>query len=1294
MMLVASLFISGSYDRIAGYAPGSQVTDHNAVDLDQKVMEDHLKAGDFAKALNVYDNGGNSKSYAELTIPATTKNIMKGAYMEATRRVADNELGEPTKAIGKAYADYPAGSTVIRFQYKTSDTQWKADGTTPGYNQDCRVGGMEPGDAYYSADGCVDGSKTVMVTFEDGSTENIAPQFVAHKNGRTIKGFSTGAQMKMYDGCPGCPYEDYEKFYEYYGSHTYADDWVRAALTGGNAGFTKGNIDFTKAIKSYDGTAETAGAVGDAQAIAMRVQAAKKGAAYMNTWMYVLREFEDAIDDCKSNCIACNDDPVHAWDEGVAFWTGSLEKEDGFSSGKQIYALAEKRCKDFKTCGKDSGMNSLKTEGATVDQDVTAKVNYDLFYHFANGEFLLAYGRCDEVRPVLRKVVALMTVPLIQGTLKYVYKKFAPPMPTGAEDFADIQSEGATFAAAVLPMVAACNEDDAATIEKHASLHSETWSATNRPDYASWNEVKTAFENNYACLGITCADIGGLYGDLNEGQPGADGRRLAEMGYFEGAEPCSDSVTLSAGEYDQIAGYEPGSQVTDHAAIDQDQNAMESYLKLPNFPAAKNIYKLGGFSKSYAELTVPATPRAISKGAPMYATSLTGGAVAGKAYDNYGAGSTKIRFQYKTGDSQDTYSNCKAGGLIGALMEPAATYTYSGADTSGCLDVSKAVLVTFDSAGGRTVLKDVGATAIKHKNGRTLAGFSTGAGKKMLKDCGTGCGNGKRDYDDFMKFKTYYGVNDYADHWVTKALDGAKTEFTGPASNTDFSVADDAMRVQVIKKGTAYMNVWMYVIREFEDAIDDCTSCTSNCNEHSTNSDSVHAWDEGVAFYTGSLEGTAYGGNSDGKLLYRLAEKRCANFGTCLESGTGATGTSQVNSELFQLFDRGRDWLQQGRCSSVRPLVNQIVSLMTVPLVQGALRYAYKNIQAGTDMASPKNAAEGATFSAAVLPLVHHCNTASAAVVSDNLKFGLFPTGGDADPARYSDFAAVKAAFEDVYACLGITCAQVGGLPGVAAAAACTHQSAVIAGYVPGSDVTQHNQIDLDQKDIETALAAADFGLAKTRYTVGGNSKTAAPFRTLQGFSTGAQAKMYDGCPGCPYKHYKMFYDYYGSYTYADDWVSAALAGRLMTFSSGKHGPNNFHKLGDAARIEAVKKGTAYMNVWMYVIREFEDAIDDCDNSCIACNDDPVHAWDEGVAFYAGSLAADTPNAAGGSLIWALAEKRCKGRRAAARPCTSTRARWRRRTARATGGDPAPSPTASSPTRGPRSSPPPACPRS
>merc|ERR1719424_266782 len=74
-----------------------------------------------------------------------------------------------------------------------------------------------------------------------------------------------------------------------------------------------------------------------------------------------------------------------------------------------------------------------------------------------------------------------------------------------------------------------------------------------------------------------------------------------------------------------------------------------------------------------------------------------------------------------------------------------------------------------------------------------------------------------------------------------------------------------------------------------------------------------------------------------------------------------------VNSELFKaagLFATGRDLLQQGHCAKVRPVVEQIVSLMTVPLVQGTLRYAYKVGHVANDQ-SAKNAAEGSTFAAA-----------------------------------------------------------------------------------------------------------------------------------------------------------------------------------------------------------------------------------------------------------------------------------------------------------------------------------------
>jgi len=55
------------------------------------------------------------------------------------------------------------------------------------------------------------------------------------------------------------------------------------------------------------------------------------------------------------------------------------------------------------------------------------------------------------------------------------------------------------------------------------------------------------------------------------------------------------------------------------------------------------------------------------------------------------------------------------------------------------------------------------------------------------------------------------------------------------------------------------------------------------------------------------------------------------------------------------------------------------------------------------------------------LPLVHACSTTAATTISNNLKI-------DTTTPMTDGFAAVKKAFESTYSCLGITCAQVGGL--------------------------------------------------------------------------------------------------------------------------------------------------------------------------------------------------------------------------------------------------------------------------
>jgi hypothetical protein len=120
----------------------------------------------------------------------------------------------------------------------------------------------------------------------------------------------------------------------------------------------------------------------------------------------------------------------------------------------------------------------------------------------------------------------------------------------------------------------------------------------------SFKLVKNAFEFTYNCLGITCASVGGLYNS-------------AAASYYTNAEPCSD---LAPGVYENIAGYAPGSLVTDHNAIDLDQAALETAMKgagdtltSSDWAAAKNIYEYGGHSKSYAEFTVNALSAAIAK---------------------------------------------------------------------------------------------------------------------------------------------------------------------------------------------------------------------------------------------------------------------------------------------------------------------------------------------------------------------------------------------------------------------------------------------------------------------------------------------------------------------------------------------------------------------------------------------------------------------------------------------------------------------------------------------------------
>jgi hypothetical protein len=124
------------------------VTDHNAIDLDQAAIEAALKKTPvaYAEALSIYTEGGNSKSYSVLTVPALTSGVSVGVSVTAT--------GEDGNLVsGTVYANAAQGSTQVSVLYDVSEVQVD--------HVRCRVGGL-PAERHRT-DGCIDISRPVTI---------------------------------------------------------------------------------------------------------------------------------------------------------------------------------------------------------------------------------------------------------------------------------------------------------------------------------------------------------------------------------------------------------------------------------------------------------------------------------------------------------------------------------------------------------------------------------------------------------------------------------------------------------------------------------------------------------------------------------------------------------------------------------------------------------------------------------------------------------------------------------------------------------------------------------------------------------------------------------------------------------------------------------------------------------------------------------------------------------------------------------------------------------------------------
>ena len=225
-----------SFQKIVGYEPKSSVTDHAAIDLDLKQIGTNLAVAtkdSYLIARAIYEGGAHSKSYADvkLATPLKTK-IAKGAPL-----IGKNSAGAQVR--GTALSDVDVGGASIQFVY--------AYGAQQATYSTCQVGALGDNGIATVMSGCLAVNGTIEAESIGSLGSYTYNPMTENDNARTLQGFSTGAQEKMYE-CDNCPYVDYKKFVDYYGDFDYANKFVLAALSGGSTNFKNGlgNADFSK----------------------------------------------------------------------------------------------------------------------------------------------------------------------------------------------------------------------------------------------------------------------------------------------------------------------------------------------------------------------------------------------------------------------------------------------------------------------------------------------------------------------------------------------------------------------------------------------------------------------------------------------------------------------------------------------------------------------------------------------------------------------------------------------------------------------------------------------------------------------------------------------------------------------------------------------------------------------------------------------------------------------------------------------------------------------------------------
>eukprot|EP00547_Thalassionema_nitzschioides_P006806 CAMPEP_0194220500 /NCGR_PEP_ID=MMETSP0156-20130528/28550_1 /TAXON_ID=33649 /ORGANISM="Thalassionema nitzschioides, Strain L26-B" /LENGTH=577 /DNA_ID=CAMNT_0038950565 /DNA_START=30 /DNA_END=1763 /DNA_ORIENTATION=+ len=481
---------------------------------------------------------------------------------------------------------------------------------------------------------------------------------------------------------------------------------------------------------------------------------------------------------------------------------------------------------------------------------------------------------------------------------------------------------------------------------------------------------------------------------------------------------------VSSANPTEMWGYRPKTDVTDFLELDLDKASMDIELRIAavdNYESAYGLYAEGGFSHSYAEITL-SDPQGLriplDKGTSVEGTSNSGQTVNGEVMRDLDIGEVTIpvRYKYPPYDRGDA-TTCVVGSLPSIGIQV----------INGCLIESGTALFGIGKEPYQyyyNVLRD-------NNNEMTMKKLSSMTEDLMLV-CENGC-----PHSMFYKYFKYYKVPDYSDRWVTAAFNLTNTVlYRGNANFTRYIEKKDGgnnrvinkdAQTQAIKIATLCLNIWMYITYKMDLAM-------NSCDDPSGEPD-IASWDAAFALFTGSLDhvkedhNETVSGNptkitrkAKGHMFHSLTDELCTSFRTC-DSENGVEGPSTITVALLRGFRLGQEFLTTRECQVAKDVQRVMQNAMVVPLLQALLLHTYERIAATKVLWSE---AKSTAYAAAVLPVLHACSESDAQVVHDIVS--QHEPDGSSRLLTLKDFQSVKKALERNYECLGITCVDVGGL--------------------------------------------------------------------------------------------------------------------------------------------------------------------------------------------------------------------------------------------------------------------------